>query len=261
MSCKLEMSRRAALALGAGGAGLLALPAWAAAPADNAIDELVTRFMAAFELPGIAVGIVRPGEPPFTRGYGVRQLGRPEKVDPDTLFGIASNTKAFTAASLSMLVDEGKVAWDEPVIRYMPDFEMSDPVVTRMMTVRDLLCHRSGLALGAGDLMQFPKSDRTRQDLYHALRYLKLARGFRSGYAYDNILYIVAGLLIERISGMKWETFVQQRIFRPLRLEETAYNPQGPIRGEHPRGAARARSGFCNARARRASTARCRARR
>jgi CubicO group peptidase (beta-lactamase class C family) len=217
----------------------LAHPTWAAAQGASGIDEIVAQFMTTFELPGIAVGIVRPGVPPFTRGYGVRTLGRQERVDADTLFGIASNSKAFTAAALAMLVDAGEIQWDQPVVRYMPDFAMSDPIVTKMMTVRDLLCHRSGLALGAGDLMQFPKSDRSREDLLHALRYLKLARGFRSGYAYDNILYIVAGILIERVSGMKWEDFIQQRIFKPLRMPDAVpglqYVRTANIVGRHAR--------------------------
>ena len=239
MTGKFEFSRRGAFGIGAGGMALLARPSWAFAPTDSAIDDIVARFMSTFELPGIGVGIVRPGQPPFMRGYGVRQLGRPEPVDADTLFGIASNTKAFTAASIAMLVDTGRIAWDEPVIRYMPDFAMSDPVVTKMMTVRDLLCHRSGLALGAGDLMQFPMGDRDRNYLLHALRYLKLARGFRSGYAYDNILYIVAGILIERVSGMKWEDFVRSRIFAPLRMPNAVpgldYVHTPNIAGRHAR--------------------------
>jgi CubicO group peptidase (beta-lactamase class C family) len=161
---------------------------------------------------------------PFTRGYGVRTLGRPEPVDADTLFAIASNTKAFTAAAIAMLVQEGKLGWDEPVVKYMSDFAMSDPAVTRMMTVRDLLVHRSGLALGAGDLMQFPKSDRTPEELLRALPHLKLARGFRSGYAYDNILYVVAGILVRRVSGLAWEDFVASRILRPLRMPNAVAN-------------------------------------
>jgi CubicO group peptidase (beta-lactamase class C family) len=143
-------------------------------------------------------------------------LGKPAAVNADTLFGIASNSKSFTAAALAMMVEAGKIGWDDPVVKYLPEFQMSDPAVTGMMTVRDLLVHRSGLALGAGDLMQFPASDRTPEELLHALRYLPLARGFRSGYAYDNILYVVAGILLGRVSGQPWEQFIPARIFRPL---------------------------------------------
>jgi CubicO group peptidase (beta-lactamase class C family) len=218
------VSRRAALAMGAGGLALAARPAWAAQAAGSPVDAIVQRFMAAFDIPGIAVAIVRRGHPDFVRGYGVRRLGRPERVDPDTLFSIASNTKAYTAAALAMLVEEGKLRWDDQVVKHMPEFALADPAATQMMTVRDLLCHRSGLALGAGDLMQFPKSDRTPDELLKALPHLKLARGFRSGYAYDNILYVVAGILIERKSGMAWTDFIAKRILQPLRMPNAVAN-------------------------------------
>ena len=125
---------------------------------------------------------------------------------------------------LAMLVEEGKIGWDEPVVTYLPDFRMSDPRVTEMMTVRDLLVHRSGLALGAGDLMQFPKSDHSAAEIMAGLPHLKLARGFRSGYAYDNILYVVAGILTERVSGMPWEAFITRRIFAPLDMPTAVAN-------------------------------------
>jgi CubicO group peptidase (beta-lactamase class C family) len=217
MAGRIELSRRSALALGLGGVALAARPAWAwEPPGDGAVDTLVAAFMREFEVPGFGIAIVRPDQPPFTRGYGLRTLRRPERVDENTLFGIASNSKAFTAAAVAMLVEQGRLDWDEPVTRYMPDFRMADEAVTRMMTVRDLLVHRSGLALGAGDLMQWPRSDRTAEELLRALPHLQLARGFRSGYAYDNILYVVAGILVERISGMSWEAFVARNIFAPL---------------------------------------------
>lgn len=240
MAGETMMTRRGALALGAGGLALSVRPAWAAVgPAASPVDLIVRRFMAAFEIPGIAVSLVRRGRPDFVRGYGVRRLGRPEPVDPDTLFSIASNTKAYTAAAIAMLVEAGKLGWDEPVVKYMPDFALADPAATQMMTVRDLLCHRSGLALGAGDLMQFPKSDRTPGELLKALPHLKLARGFRAGYAYDNILYVVAGILIERIAGMPWTDFIATRIFRPLRMPDAVANlplvKTANIAGRHAR--------------------------
>ncbi|MBV9930010.1 MAG: serine hydrolase [Alphaproteobacteria bacterium] len=233
------ISRRAALGMGAGALAIAARPAWAVEAAPSPIDAIVQRFMAAFEIPGVAVALVRPGRADLARGYGVRRLGRPEPVDADTLFSIASNTKAYTAAALAMLVEAGKLGWDEPVVRYMPDFALADPAATQMMTVRDLLCHRSGLALGAGDLMQFPRSDRTAGELLKALPHLKLARGFRAGYAYDNILYVVAGILVERMSGMAWTSFVEQRIFRPLRMPDAVANlplvRTADIAGRHAR--------------------------
>jgi len=215
--------RRGFLVGGLGGLALAARPAWGLSPTlvEDEVSALVERFMAAFDTPGISVAIVRPGQPDFTRGYGVRTLGKPAKVDAHTLFGIASNSKAFTAAAIAILVDQGKVEWDAPVTRYIPEFKMSDPKVTQLMTVRDLLVHRSGLALGAGDLMQFPHTDFTAADMLHGLQYLKLARGFRSGYAYDNILYIVAGILIQRVSGQSWSDFVETHLLQPLGMTES----------------------------------------
>jgi len=215
--------RRGFLVGGLGGLALAARPAWgqSAALIEDEIGGLVERFMAAFDTPGIAIAIVRPGLPDFAHGYGVRTLGKPGKVDAHTLFGIASNSKAFTAAALAILVDAGKVGWDDPVTRYIPEFRMADPMVTQMMTVRDLLVHRSGLALGAGDLMQFPHTDFTTTDMLRGLQYLQLERGFRSGYAYDNILYIVAGILIQRVSGQSWSDFVTARLLQPLGMSET----------------------------------------
>ncbi|NTV81534.1 MAG: serine hydrolase, partial [Candidatus Aminicenantes bacterium] len=146
--------------------------------------------------------------------YGVRKLGEPTPVDATTLFGIASNTKAFTATALGLLVEEGKIEWDGPVVRYLPWMEMWDPYVTREMTVRDLLVHRSGLGLGAGDLLLFPETTYTRREILRRLRFVPLARSFRSAYAYDNILYLAAGEVIEAVSGLTWEDFIAERILK-----------------------------------------------
>ena len=215
--------RRSFLIGGLGGLALASRPAWGQPPAlaEDAIDGLIEGFSAAFDVPGVAVAIIQPGQPDFMKGYGVRTLGQAAAVDTHTLFGVASNSKAFTAAALAILVDEGKVEWDAPVTRYIPEFRMSDPIVTQMMTVRDLLLHRSGLALGAGDLMQFPHSNHTLEDMLHGLEYLKLERGFRSGYAYDNILYVVAGIVIQRVSGQSWADFVTSRLLHPLGMDES----------------------------------------
>ena len=183
-----------------------------AQPAAPAFDELVNHALAAFDVPGISLAVVKDGRVVIAKGYGVRKLGDPTPVDAKTLFGIASNSKAFTATALGILVDEGKVKWDAPVIDYVPWFQMSDPYVTREMTVRDLLVHRSGLGLGAGDLLWWPASTYTRKEIARRLRYLPLATSFRSTYAYDNVLYLVAGEVIEAVSGQSWEDFVQSRI-------------------------------------------------
>ena len=179
-------------------------------------DAYVARALKEFDVPGVAVAVVKDGKVVFAKGYGVRKLGDPMPVDDKTLFGIASNSKAFTAACLAILVDEGKMKWDDPVIKYLPDFQMYDPYVTREMTVRDLLVHRSGLGLGAGDLLYFPHSTYTSKEILERLRYIKPATSFRSGYAYDNILYLAAGQVITAITGKTWSEFVKERIFTPL---------------------------------------------
>ncbi|MCW3846366.1 serine hydrolase [Sphingomonas sp. LB-2] len=217
-----QVDRRRALALSLGSAAALAVPgwAWAADLGEAEIDAIVQPFMDAFETPGIAVAIVRPGRPAFVKGYGVRTLGKPAPVDVHTRFGIASHSKAFTAAALALLVDEGKLGWEDPVVKHLPEFRMYDPAVTAMMTVRDLLVHRSGLPLGAGDLMFFPTSSHVAGDVLKALPYLKPVRGFRAGYDYDNILYLVAGVLTERVAGMSWQQFVAARLMAPLGMDD-----------------------------------------
>src|SRR3954466_7663489 len=190
---------------------LYVLPQTTARAAPD-IDAVVQRAMAAFEVPGISLAIVKDGKVIVARGYGVRKLGNPAPVDAKTLFGIASNTKAFTATALGILVDEGKIRWGAPVIDYLPWFQLSDPYVTREMTVRDLLVHRSGLGLGAGDLLWWPASTYNRKEIARRLRYIPLATSFRSAYAYDNVLYLVAGEVIEAVSGQSWEDFMASRI-------------------------------------------------
>jgi len=180
-----------------------------AAPPD--FDAFVARVMKTFEVPGLSVAIVKDGET-FAKGYGVRKLGDPAPVDARTLFGIASNTKVFTAAALGLLVEEGRLRWDGRVIDYLPWFQMYDPYVTRELTVRDLLVHRSGLGLGAGDLLWWPPSTYNRREIAARLRYIEPAAGFRAAYAYDNVLYLIAGEVIEAISGQSWEDFVGSRI-------------------------------------------------
>jgi len=184
---------------------------------DAEIRTVVEKALDRFDTPGMAVGIVQNGEVRHLEGYGIRDINGTEKVNADTLFSVASTTKAFTSAALAILVDEGKLDWDDPVVKYLPDFRLADPWVTREFTVRDLLTHRSGLGQGAGDLMLWPEpAGFTREEIIHNLRYLKITTSFRSEYAYDNLLYIVAGEVAAVISGMPWETFVQTRILDPL---------------------------------------------
>ena len=176
------------------------------------LDAYVQRVMRGFDVPGLALSIVRNGEVVVAKGYGVRRLGEPTAVDAQTLFGIASNTKLFTATALGLLVEERKIEWDAPVVTYLPAFQMWDPFVTRELTIRDLLVHRSGLGLGAGDLLWWPASTYDRKEIARRLRYLRPTTSFRSAYAYDNVLYLVAGEVIEAVSGQSWEDFVTTRI-------------------------------------------------
>jgi CubicO group peptidase (beta-lactamase class C family) len=192
---------------------------------DTQVLAIAERFMQAFDIPGVTLSIVLPDHPGFAVAAGLRALGENTPVDIDTSFAVASNSKAYLTACLAMLVDEGSLSWDDPVVQHLPEFRMQDPVVTSMMTVRDLLVHRSGLPLGAGDLMQFPRTDHTRDEVLRALQYFKPAKGFRAGYAYDNCLYIVAGLLLERVSGLSWDAFVEHRIFKPLGMSDAVSNP------------------------------------
>jgi CubicO group peptidase (beta-lactamase class C family) len=198
----------------------LSSPAFAQAPTAEEIDALANRAMEAFQTPGIAIGVVKDGELVYASGHGVREIGRSDPVDADTIFQIASLTKAFTAAALGILVDEGKLDWDDRVIDYVPDFRMYDPWVTREFTIRDLLTHRSGLGLGAGDLLFWPEAKSTPKDVISAMRHLKPETSFRTAYAYDNLLYVVAGEVLAAVSGESWPDFVEERIMKPLGMAE-----------------------------------------
>jgi CubicO group peptidase (beta-lactamase class C family) len=221
----------AALLIAFSGAALAQVPATvpASVPAAsstaplqlNHLDADVERVMKQFDVPGIAIAIVKDGQVLATRGFGVRKLGAPEKVDGKTLFEVASNSKAFTAAALAMLVDEGKLAWDDPVTKHLPDFQMYDAYVTHEMTVRDLLTHRSGLGLGAGDLLWWPTTGFSTDEIIHKLRFIQPATSFRSSYAYDNLLYIVAGKIIAAKSGKSWGETIRERILTPVGMATT----------------------------------------
>ena len=207
----------------AGVAAQTTMPATAPVAVASApdLDADVARILKTFDVPGMAVAIVKDGKVVVARGFGVRKLGEAAPVDDKTLFQIASNSKAFTATALAMLVDEGKLAWDDPVTKHLPDFQMYDPYVTREMTVRDLLVHRSGLGLGAGDLLWWPDTAFTSDDIIGRLRYIKPATSFRDKYAYDNLLYIVAGKIIAQKSGKPWGDTVRERILTPLGMSAT----------------------------------------
>jgi len=202
---------------------LSGIKAWSQVLTSTEIDTLVEKTLKAFNVPGIAVAVIKDGEIVHSKGYGVRSLDTKQKVDENTLFCIASNSKAFTTAALGMLIDENKLHWIDKVTDYIPEFKMYNPYATEEFTITDLLTHRSGLGLGAGDLMIFPDgSNFTKADIIHNLRYLKPVSSFRTKYDYDNLLYIVAGEVVVCVSGMSWEDFVETRIMKPLGMTQSA---------------------------------------
>jgi CubicO group peptidase (beta-lactamase class C family) len=190
-----------------------------APPAD--LDDYVARSMKTFDVPGMAVAIVKDGKVALMKGYGVRKLGESAPVDENSLFGIGSNTKAFTAAALATLVDEGKISWDDPVYERLKGFEMYDPYVSKEMRIRDLLCHRSGLGLGEGDLMFWPHTSFTRDDVVYRLRFLKPQSSFRTTYAYSNVMFVTAGQVVAAVSGKSWDDYIREKIFVPLSMKNT----------------------------------------
>src|SRR5688572_7214699 len=187
-------------------------------------DRVVESVRKQFDVPAIAVAIVEGDKVVFERGYGPRELGKSTPVDEHTLFAIASNTKAFTAAALSMLADEGKLSLDDRVIDHLPWFRMSDPYVTREMRIRDLLAHRSGLSLGAGDLLYWPTTTYSTEEVARRLKDVPLTGQFRGQYAYDNILFGVAELVVEAAAKQSYEDFLRERIFKPLGMTDTRFN-------------------------------------
>ncbi len=206
-------------------ATILASCAWAQSPSANLppadLDAYVAASMKTFHVPGMAVAIVKDGKIVVAKGYGVRKLGDPTPVDEFTMFGIGSNTKAFTTAALATLVDEGKLSWDDPVYQRLPGFVMYDPYVSHEMTIRDLLTHRSGMGLGEGDLLFWPPSTYTRDQIVYKLRFMKPHSSFRSRFAYDNLLYMTAGQIIPAVTGTSWDDYIQQRIFSSLGMNHS----------------------------------------
>lgn len=185
-------------------------------------DQYVEQSRQKFEVPGCAVAIVYDGKVVFTKGYGHLSVKKDKRVDEKTIFGIMSTTKNMTAAALAMLADEGKLDWDDKVIDYLPDFRLYDPYVTRDLRVRDLLTHSAGLGntdfLWADD----PKADPG--FILHQMRMAEPAYPFRGGFIYQNIMYLAAGKLVEKLSGMTWERFMKERIYTPLGMKNTFPN-------------------------------------
>ncbi|MCF8228231.1 MAG: serine hydrolase [Bacteroidales bacterium] len=184
------------------------------------LDTYYSESLEKWEVPGMAIAIVKNDSIVFEKGYGVLEIDEQDRVDQYSMFPIASNTKAFTAAALGILVEEGKLKWDDKVREQLPWFELYDPYVTCNMTVRDLLCHRSGLKTFSGDLIWYG-TDYNRQEVVERARYLEPVYGFRAHYGYSNIMYIAAGLVVEKISGMRWDEFLNEHFFEPLKMQRT----------------------------------------
>jgi CubicO group peptidase (beta-lactamase class C family) len=202
------------------------------------LDAYVARAMKVFDVPGVAIAIVKDGKVVLAKGYGVRKLGDPTPVDENTLFGIGSNTKAFTSAALASLVDAGKISWDDKVYERLKGFQMYDPYVSHELTIRDLLTHRSGMGLGEGDLLFWPHTTYTRDDIIYRLRFMKPDSSFRSHYAYDNLMYIAAGQIIPAVTGKSWEDYIREKILQPLgmntsNLSTNAFNPGDDFASPH----------------------------
>ncbi len=188
------------------------------------LDVYYEQVLKDWDLPGMAIGIVKDGELIFSKGYGVLEVGKAGTPDENTLFAIASNTKAFTASMLAMLVQEGKISWNDPVRMYLPWFEVYDPWVSSHANIRDLLSHRIGLGTFSGDVVWY-KSDLTAREIIDAAKHLPKAFDFRNGYGYSNLMYLAAGMVIEEVTGKSWVENIQERILDPLGMDRTIVSP------------------------------------
>jgi len=190
---------------------------------SNQIDSLVNEAMTSFKVPGVGVAVVKDGHVIYNKGFGLRNINdKNSTVNEHTQFAIASNTKAFTSAALAILVEEGKLTWKTKVRDIIPEFKMYNSYVTDNFMIEDLLCHRSGLGLGAGDLMIFPEKTRfTIHDILTNFQYFEPVSPFRTKFDYDNLLYIVAGEIIARVSGESWHEFIKTRLLQPLEMNDT----------------------------------------
>lgn len=190
------------------------------------LDQLIKNTLKTFDVPGISVGIIKDGKVVYAKGHGVRAMSNKKQMDKSTLVGVASNSKGFTCFALAMMVDEGKLNWDDKVRQHIPEFKLNDPWVTEHFTVRDLVTHRSGMGLGAGDLMFFPEGNFKVDDVIQNVGYLEAESSFRSTFAYNNNMYIIAGEVLKRVSGLTWEAFIETKIMKPVGMtnSKASYN-------------------------------------
>lgn len=181
------------------------------------LDAIFAKALKDFNVPGMAIAIVKDDQVIFNKGYGVKSTITNEPVTLNTSFAIASNSKAFTAAALAILVDEGKIKWSDKVRTYLPYFQLYNPYVSEEMTIRDLLCHRAGLATFSGDLIWYGTTH-SREEVIRRAKYLEPVYGFREAYGYSNILFLAAGEIIPAVTGQSWDEFVKERFFSPLNM-------------------------------------------
>ncbi|MEJ0032108.1 MAG: serine hydrolase [Bacteroidota bacterium] len=181
-------------------------------------DAYVQKAVKEWDVPGLAVVVVQNGQVLLSKGYGVRELGKSDAIDSKTLFACASTTKAMTAACMGMLVDEGKVNWNDRVVEYLPEFQLYDPFVTREIRIRDLFTHNTGV--GNADFL-WGIMDVPSDEVLHKMRYVQPSYSLRGGFIYQNIFYLVAGKIIEKVSGKPWNVFIKERIFTPLGMTRT----------------------------------------
>ena len=190
----------------------------------RALDNYFTKMQQEWDVPSFSIGVVKDGELVFTGSYGQLEIGKEKAPDSQTLYAIASNSKAFTSAMIGMLVQEGKLSWDDKVKQHLPYFELYDPWVSNEVTVRDLLCHRVGLGTFSGDVIWY-KSDLSSEEIIKRIKYLPQAFDFRAGFGYSNLMYITAGELIKTVTGKSWSENVQERILDPLGMDRTIVTP------------------------------------
>lgn len=186
----------------------------------NKFEEWIEFNRKEWKIPGMAVGIVKDGKVIYAKGFGEKRLGSGEKVDEHTVFGIASASKNMTAAALGVLVDEGKINWEDKIVQHIPWFQMKDPWITNELTIRDALTHRSGLGRILGNRLQF-MTNRSRDEVLFQVRYMDLEKPFRTSYVYNNIMYSLAGQIIEYVDGRTWNVFLQERFFKPMGMNST----------------------------------------
>ena len=184
------------------------------------LDKYILEAQKKWNIPGMAIAIVKDNKVIFSKGYGIREYGKKDKITDESLFAIASNSKAFTSAALSILVDEGKISWDDPVRKYLPWFKLYSPYVSENITIRDLLCHRAGFKTFAGDLIWYGTTH-SRKEIIERARYIEPTYGFRAHYGYSNIMFLTAGEIIPAVTGKSWDEFIKERFLTPLEMKTT----------------------------------------